>query len=710
MAKKNEYNASSIQSLDQHNHLLKRISLTFGRETGDEEIPFSSQKSVAIREIIDNAFDEVIGGYGNRVKVTYFEDGAFEVQDSGRGLPVDIGVDSTGQKCNGIYLCLGVIQSGGKFETDSKRFSSGLNGVGASSSNHLSKRTDVKVYRDGKLYELSFKDGTPGFFENADPDSKFTASTDLTELKTSKDKRTKEEKKLYPTGTSIKLWLRDSVFSSPYPVDTLDLTERLRGTSYLIPGAVVEVEDQVNKVVNEATGEESIRYDVFDMDGGLPSLVEANMSKPQLGKLFEFSTSSEYIEKGAAVLEEGKVVNKDITRLVEMDIAFAWDTGYDYNIESYVNTIRTRLGGVHEVAFERSLLRAFGERMQSISGLMKRADPKLEFDDFSEGLVAVVSIRVSEPQFTGQSKEELGSKELQRIMMRTLTEEMATFAQNAKNTDALKQVGAKIVQAARNRQLARDQQALNRKKNAIEASGDLPAKLTDCEIVGTEDSELYIVEGDSAKGSLKGPRLGRYQALLPIRGKIICASNNPLAKVLASQEVQNIIQALGAGSGNTFDIDKLRYGRVFIATDADADGGDIASLLTSLFWVLFRPIIEEGRLYKLVTPLYVIKKYPNTKKEELVYAHDESELEDIKDELEAAKIKYTLQRLKGLGQGGDKVMRDTAMDPLTRTVQRIVVKDKRESEKMLELLYGKNADSRKDWISSNPINEFENID
>lgn len=710
MAKKNEYNASSIQSLDQHNHLLKRISLTFGRETGDEEVPFSSQKSVAIREIIDNAFDEVIGGYGNRVKVTYFEDGAFEVQDSGRGLPVDIGVDSTGQKCNGIYLCLGVIQSGGKFETDSKRFSSGLNGVGASSTTHLSKRTDVKVYRDGKIYELSFQDGTPGFFENEDPESKFTASTDLTELKISKDKRTKEEKKLYPTGTAIKLWLRDSVFSSPYPVDTLDLTERLRGTSYLIPGAVVEVEDQVNKIVNETTGEESIRYDVFDMDGGLPSLVEANMKGNQIGKLFEFSTSSEYIEKGAAVLEKGSVVNKDITRLVEMDVAFAWDDGYDYEIESYVNTIRTRLGGVHEVAFERSLLRAFGDRLQTISGLMKKADPKLEFDDFNEGLVAVVSIRVSEPQFTGQSKEELGSKELQRIMMKSLTDEISKFAQNPKNTDDIKAVGVKIVQAARNRQFARDQQALNRKKNAIEGSGDLPAKLTDCEIIGTDDSELYIVEGDSAKSSLKGPRLGRYQALLPIRGKIICASNNQLAKVLASQEVQNIIQALGAGSGNTFDIDKLRYGRVFIGTDADADGGDIASLLTSLFMVLFRPLVEDGRLYKLMTPLYVVTTNPGTKKEQRLYASDESELSDIMDEVNLTKVKYKLERLKGLGQGGDKVMNETAMNPLTRTVQRVVIKDVREAEKMLELLYGKNADARKDWISSNPIDEFENID
>lgn len=710
MAKKTEYNASSIQSLSQHNHLLKRLSLTFGRETGAPDYPFSSQKSVAIREIIDNAVDEILGGYGDKIGVSYYKDGSFEVRDNGRGLPVDIGHDSTGKAASGIYLCLGVIQSGGKFTTDSKRYSSGLNGVGSSSTVHTSKRTDVTVYRDNKVYKLSFKDGTPGFFEKeGDPKSKFTELEDYTELKVEKDTRSAAEKKERKTGTTVRVWLQDSVYSSEYPVDTLDLTERLRGTAFLIPGVTITVHDEVNTITDEATGEVKARDDFFNFTGGIPDLVDANIKGNRIGEIFTFETETSFVEKGVPVLEGNKIVNKDVERIIPIEVSFGWDAGFEYNVESYVNTIRTRLGGVHETAFEKALVSAFGDRFKSMQGLMKKGDPDLKFDDFKEGLTAVVYVKIPEPQFTSQSKEELGGRAVQNAIQKKLIEVLGEFASKQKNTDKLRKVGEKIVQAARNRQYAHDQQALNRKKNAIESSGDMPEKLTDCEIIGTDDSELYIVEGDSAKSSLKGARYGKFQALLPIRGKIICATSNPMAKVLANEEVQGIIKALGAGSRDTFDLEKVRYGRVFIATDADPDGGNIAALLVSLFWELFRPYVLDGRLYKIVTPLYVITTGKG-KKAVRHYANDEQEKEDIIAELKATNTKYAISRLKGLGEGGRDVMNETAMNPLTRTVERVVVKDHSKSEAMLDLLFGADTQVRKDWIAANPINEFEIIE
>lgn len=718
--KKDSYNASDIQSLSQHNHLLKRLALTFGRETGDNENPFSSQKSVAIREIIDNAVDEVLGGYGDTIRVVYHEDDSFEIQDNGRGLPIDIGNDSTGKPASGIYLCLGVIQSGGKFGTESKKYTSGLNGVGSSSTVHTSMRTDVTVFRDKKVYKLSFKDGTPGFFEKEnDVNSKFTELDDYTYLKVEKDTRSKEEKEKFKTGTIVRTWLRDEVYASNYPVNTADLTERLRGTAFLIPGMDIEVEDHINLIEDSETGETKVRFDHFNFDGGIPDLVEANITGNKIGDIFYFKTETEFIEKNVPVLENTttkdgikshKIINKDIKRVVPIEVAFAWQNNYDYNIESYVNTIRTRLGGVHEVAFEKALVSAFGERFNSIQGLMKRTDPKLMIDDFKEGLVSVVYVKVPEPSFTSQSKDELVSPLVQKAIYNKLTEVLGVFAKSNKNTDLLKTVGEKVVIAARNRQSIQEAKALNRKKNAIEGSGALPPKLVDCEITGTEDSELYIVEGDSAKGSLKGPRLSRYQALIPIRGKIICASNNTMTKILANEEVQGLIRAIGAGSGDTFDISKMRYGRIFIGTDADADGGDISSLLVSLMWVLFKPLVLEGRLYKINTPLFVLRENPKSKKEVRHYAYTEEERDDIEDELKARKIKYTLQRLKGLGEGGFEVMRETAMDPLTRTVERVVVKDPARVEEQLNLLFGNDTQMRKDWLGANPLDEFSNVD
>lgn len=707
---KETYNASSIQALSDHTHLLKRISLTFGRETGNEDSPFSSQKTVSIREITDNAIDEVVGGYADKVRVHYYDDGSIEVQDNGRGLPVDVGHDSEGKQVSGIYLTLGVIQSGGKFSTDSKRFSTGLNGVGASSTVHLSARAQVIVYRQNKRFELQFQDGVPGFFDDIlDSTSKFTPLKDLTYLKVEKDTRDKDEKKAFKTGTTVRLWLNNNVFSSKYPINTLDITERLRGTAFLVPNLTIHILDDVNKIESPETGELISRDDTFHFEGGIPDLVKANMTGSLLGDVFHFDTETSYVEKNVPVLKNGKVINKDVERILPIHIAFAWQNTFDYNIESYVDTIRTRLGGVHETAFEKALTKSFGSRFNSIQGLTKASDPELKFDDFSEGLTAVVYVQVSEPQFTGQSKEELGGREVQRAMTKELIRVFDKFCSSAKNTDLLKTVGEKIVLAAKVRNEAHQKQELQRKKSAIENSGDLPTKLLDCDVTHDENSELYIVEGDSARGALKGARNSKFQALLPIRGKIISAEKSTPAKVLANVEVQEIIKCLGAGSGSTFDLNKVRYGRVFIATDADPDGGDITALITSIFWKLFKPFVQAGNLYKLITPLFIIKTKEG-KNSRVLYAEDDHEHEAIIAELDSQNIKHTDKRLKGLGENTPQSLSDTGMNPLKRTVRQIVVQDDTVANEMFKTVLGSDSEPRKKWIQDNPIDEFENIE
>lgn len=709
--KKDTYDISKIQDLDARQHLMKRMSLTFGRETGDDDNPFSSQKTVSIRELTDNAIDEVIGGYADHVRVHYYSDNSIEVQDNGRGLPVDIGKDSQGNDVSGLFLTLGKIQSGGKFSTDSKRFSTGQNGIGSSSTNALSKRFDITVYRNNKIYRLSFKEFVPGFFADDvnGPKAKFKPAKKLSDMIIEKDTRPADEKKKFKTGTVVRAWLDDSVFGSQYPINTLDITDRLRGTAFLIPEVTINVVDEVNLITDETTGVTSPRLDEFHFEGGLSELVENNVKSNQIGPVFVFDTEAKYIERNAAVLKDGVVTHEDINRIAPIHVAFTWQNSFDYTMESYVDTIRTRLGGVHEKAFENALLSAFGDRLNSIQGLMKRGDPELKIEDFTEGLVAVVYAQISEPQFTGQTKEELGGRAIQHALQNALTEEFAKFVQQPKNTDAMKAIGAKIITAAKTRATAQAQKDLKRKKAAIENSGDMPAKLLDCEITHNDNSELYIVEGDSALSSLKGARNSKYQALLPIRGKIISAAKATPAKVLANVEVQEIIKCLGAGSGSTFDLNKTRYGRVFIAADADPDGGDIAALITVLFWHLFRPMVEDGRLYRIQTPLFVITTKEG-KNSRTLYAENDREHDDIVAELNSKNIKFVSQRLKGLGEGGADVMSDTGMNPLTRTVKQIVVRDLAAAEEMMGITLGPDADKRKTWIQENPVDEMENLE
>ena len=707
MAKKQEYNASSIKALDQRTHLIKRMSLTFGAEGGTPENPFSTQKSVAIREITDNSVDEVIGGYAERIKVSFFKDGSVEVQDNGRGLPVDIGVNSNNEKVSGIILTLGTINSGGKFSNDSTRFSGGLNGLGAASTNFVAARTDITVYRNNKKYTLSFKEGKPGFFDKPDdPEAKFTELTDLTYVKEEKDTRPAKEKKAWKTGTVIKTWLDENVFTSKYPVNRLDITERLRGTTFLLPGLEIEIYNEVDLI--EVDGVEKPRVDKFKFEGGISELVKLNQNKDPLSEIIHLEARETYKEIVPVLQDNGQIKNEEVDRVVIAEVAMSWDVGYDYSMESYVNTIRTRLGGVHETAFERALTNAFTEKISSMRGMLPASmQLKPNFEDFSEGLTVVLSVKISEPQFTGQAKEELGGREAQRAIQKLLTDVFTKFANASKNDAQMRIIGKKISDATKAREAEKEARDIKRQKNKLESSTALPHKLVDCEITHTEDSELYIVEGDSARGALKAARYSSHQALLPIRGKIVNTNKQTLQKVLANQEVQDIIRSLDAGVGKDFDTDKLRYGRVFFGTDADVDGGAISVLLTMLFWDLFRPMIEEGRVYQLLTPLFLIT--PRKKGMGNLYALNDIEFEEITRKLDKDGIKYDVKRLKGLGEAGAKVLNETAMNPSTRTVKQITLTDIEKAQKMLDITLGSDVKPRKDWIERNPY-EGMNLD
>lgn len=709
MAKKNnEYNASSIKALDQRTHLLKRMSLTFGAEGGTPEEPFSTQKSVAIREITDNSIDEAIGGYADRIKVFFYKDGSVEVQDNGRGIPVDIGEDSAGVKASGIYLCLGVIQSGGKFETDSERFTGGLHGVGSASTIATSMRADVTVFRNNKEYSLSFKEGKPGFFDKPDdPKAKFTPIDDLTTVKSKKDTRSAAEKKLWKTGTIVKVWLDNDVFTSKYPINRLDITERLRGSVFLIPGLTIDIYNEIDTV--EVGGVEKPRVDSFCFENGLKELVTLNQNRDPLGELIHLEAREDYKEVVPVLQSDGKVVNQEVDRVVIVEVAMGWDVGYKYDMESYVNTIRTRLGGVHELAFERALVSSFNDKITTMRGMIP-ATMKLKpnFEDYSEGLTVVLAVKISEPQFTGQSKEELGGREAQRAIQKLLTEVFSKYVHAPKNFEQMKIIGKKISDATKAREAQKDARDVRRQKSRLESSGSLPSKLVDCEVTHTDDSELYIVEGDSALGALKAARYSSHQALLPIRGKIVNSNKQTIKKVLANKEVQDIIRCMDSGVGKDFDLDKLRYGRVFFATDADVDGGAISVLLTMLFWDLFRPMIEEGRIYQLLTPLYLVT--PRKKGSKNLYALNDIEFEEMTRKLDRQNVSYDVKRLKGLGEAGAKVLNETAMKPDTRTVKQITVPDIEKAQRMLDITLGKDVEPRKDWIERNPYDFSKNLD
>lgn len=699
-----DYNADSMMELDSRSHLIKRMGLTFGDEGIDPDYPYSQQKTVAVREIVDNSTDEIRAGYGNKVKLSIFDNGGIEVIDSGRGIPVDVN-HKTHE--SGIYMSLGKTLSGGKFTTDSNRFSSGLNGVGGASVALVSSAMFVKVYRSGKRYELHFHNGIPGFFDiDDDPESPFKSLKELGKttayLRVSKDERNAKDKKDYPTGTSIRFWLDDEAFTSSKPIDDRDLINRLKWTAFLVPELIAEVYDERYIVDGKPY------TDVFNYSDGLISMVNYLAPDDRLIPIQHISTEGFYNESAAVLTGKqsadggNEVVKQSVERRIPIELAWTYSNDpandRDYRMNSFVNTIHTKLNGVHVKAFEQALVKAFNANFKSSQGLKKNNEPP-KIDDFIEGMTVVLSIQQSEPSFSSQSKESLNGEDNQKAIRAALESAFTAWIGDRKNKDAFDKMARKVIMASQVRINAEAEKQLKRKSNKIESS-TMPAKLADCEFVGDDGSELFICEGDSAFGGLKQVRDARFQALIPVRGKGINAFKADTGKIMDNAEVQAIIKALGAGWGKNFDVDKMRYSRILVATDADYDGYHIQNLLLVLFWSMFKDVINEGRFYVTFPPLFEFDfKKPNMP---TVSAKDEADRDEIMKKLAADNIKenrdYSINRNKGLGENDPYTTWLTMMNPKTRMLKRVNVGDVHKAESALQLTLGKNIDDRKAWI------------
>lgn len=688
------YGADQMLSFEPLDHIRKRPGIYLGE--------YSKMQGVALREPIDNSIDEFRAGYGKTIRVTVFEDGSASVEDEGRGVPVDV---NTVTNENGIYMAFGKVGSGGKFGAADSVYANasalGLNGVGTTATNATSLRFDVIVYRDGKEYRLSFKGGVPGHFDKDNgPDDKFTPNNDIVSRK---DPRTVAEKKVRATGTTIKFWPDPSVFGTQSVYHINGLRESLRSTAFLVPGIKIIVDDRLGEPArSEEYGEEgqeavAPQYDEYEFDGGIAEMLDLIAPDTAINDTISLNTSGKFTERVPVPQKSGPPIEQDVERTVDVEVALRWGNGYDYTIRSFVNTIRTTKHGTHVRGLELAMNKLLIDSVKGVRGLIKPKEEPPKPEDVNTGLSAIISISQMEPSLVGQDKQQLGDVNTQKIVQQKVLESLADWMNNKKNATALKVIQNKIAESSRIRQASRKAKEVEKRKSALR-SASMPSKLVDCSEIGTEHTELLITEGDSALGTLKMARDSRYQALLPIRGKILNAQKASALEILNNKETSEILQVIGAGSGRTFDLTQMRVARVIIAADADIDGAHIATLLVTMFAKLARPLVEAGRLFVAVPPLYAITtkgKNPQT-----FYFENDQKKDKKVAELEAKNIPYEkpISRLKGLGEMDAEEFWDTTLNPETRTLRRIDFNDVHAAELMIELAMGKKVEPRKEWI------------
>ncbi|MGW4940344.1 DNA gyrase/topoisomerase IV subunit B [Actinoplanes sp. NPDC004185] len=626
-------------------------------------------------EILDNATDEGVGGHAEHVEVTLHADGSVQVDDDGRGIPTDINAKSG---LNGVELVLTRLHAGGKFGGSGYKTSGGLHGVGASAVNALSLRFDVTVRRDGKVHELSFQRGVPGVFAGPGPDAPFQSQSGLRVVR--KMKRGER------TGTSIRYWYDARYFETGARLDVDVVRAKLRNTAFLVPG--------VAYVLRDRTGEEPTE-EKFHYPHGLTDMVEFLTpagDKPVSGILMVAGEGT-YKENAA---DANGVMQSNVERKAQVEVAFRWGTGYDRTVECFTNTIRNVHGGTHRKGFERALVRALSDAIRNARGLLKPKEDVPVLDDLLEGMTAVIHVRVPEPQFTSQTKDELSTAGITRVLQTLVEQHLKAWIDDRRTKSEARTVLQKVVDAARVRLTQKQQKDAARRKTALEGAS-MPPKLVDCRSTGIGRSELYIVEGDSALGTARMARSSEYQALLPIRGKILNVQKASLQQVLDNVECSAIVQVLGAGSGRTFDMSTMRYGRVMIMADADVDGSHIRTLLITLFAKYMRPVIEEGRLFAAMPPLHKITT--KGRNAETIFTYTQQEMEAALTRLErAGKSVAPVSRFKGLGEMDADELWDTTMNPATRTVRRITLTDAERAEATLELLMGERVEPRKNWL------------
>ena len=585
-----------------------------------------------VYEVVDNSIDEALAGYCDHIDVTIHKDNSITVVDNGRGIPVDM--HESGKPA--VEVVLTVLHAGGKFGGDGYKVSGGLHGVGVSVVNALSTSMEVQVKRDGKIYEIAFERGV--------------TTKPLTVVGTTTE-----------TGTRVHFVPDPEIFSvTTYSYETL--RHRLRELSFLNHGITIGLHDE--RV-------EPVRSEQFHFDGGISSFVE-------------------HLNRKKEVLNPEPIYFNGVKDDTVVEIAMQYNDSYQENIYSFVNNINTEEGGTHLAGFKLALTRAANDFARK-QGILKDKDSNLSGDDVREGLTCVISLKIREPQFEGQTKTKLGNSEVRGIVDSIVTEGLSEYFDE--NPAITKRIIDKAIMAARAREAARKARELTRRKNALEVSS-LPGKLADCSVKDPEQAEIYLVEGDSAGGSAKQGRDRRFQAILPLRGKILNVEKARLDKIFANAEIRTMITAFGTGISEDFDLSKRRYGKIIIMTDADVDGAHIRTLLLTFLYRYMKPLIEHGHVYIAQPPLYQIRK---GKKHWYTYSDDE--LSKKLDEV--GRDGVTVQRYKGLGEMNPEQLGETTMDPEGRTMLRVEMEDAEEADELFTILMGDKVEPRRQFIEEN---------
>ena len=639
-------------------------------------------------EVIDNSVDEALSGHGTQISVVLHRDESVTVADHARGIPVDI-EPKTG--LSGVEVVFTKLHAGGKFGSGSYAASGGLHGVGASVVNALSERLDVEVDRDGKTWAMSFHRGEPGIFDDRGgeptPDAPFTPFVSNSEL------RAVGKVAKNVTGTRIRYWADRQIFTKGASFQTDELLDRVRQTAFLVPDLRLDITDE--------RPEEPTR-ESFHFEGGIGEFVEHLATDAPLTDIWRITGSGTFTETVPVLQDNGHMIPTELTRDCDVDVALRWGTGYDTVFKSFVNIIATPKGGTHQAGFEQGMLKFLRAEAEKNARRLKLGNDKLEKDDILAGLTAVLTVRVPEPQFEGQTKEILGTPAVRNIVSQVISKAMAEKFASPKRDDKAQSalVLDKIVSEMKSRISARAHKETQRRKNALESSS-LPAKLVDCRSNDVANSELFIVEGDSALGTAKLGRDSEYQALLPIRGKILNVQKASVSDMLSNAECASIIQVIGAGSGRSFDIESARYGKVIIMADADVDGAHIRTLLLTLFFRYMPEMIRDGRVYAAVPPLHrVVVINHGSKANETIYTYSEAELAGVLAGLKKSGKKYQdpIQRYKGLGEMDADQLASTTMDRRHRTLRRVNEGDAEMAAKVFELLMGNDVAPRKEFI------------
>ncbi len=635
MLRENHYDESQIQVLEGLEAVRRRPGMYIGStdERGLHHLVY---------EIVDNAIDEALAGFCDHIEVTLQKDGSVTVQDNGRGFPVGIH-PKMGRPA--VEVCLTVLHAGGKFGGEGYKVSGGLHGVGASVVNALSSHLQVNVHQDGKIYQQEYERGKILY------DLKVVGETDR-------------------TGTTITFWPDVKTGETPEPgifetghFDFDTLKTRFREMAFLNAGIRITLRDERAEPVNEK---------VFHYEGGIVSFVE-------------------YLNRHKTPLFAPPVYISGVKNGSTVEVALQWNDSFNESVFSFANNIHTPEGGTHLAGFRNALTRVINDYGRK-TNMIKASDANLTGDDVREGLTAIVSVKLMEPQFEGQTKTKLGNSEIRPLVDAMVSDKLSTFLEE--NPAAARAVMDKCLSAARAREAARKARDLTRRKTALE-SASLPGKLADCSERDPAKCEIFIVEGDSAGGSAKQGRDRHFQAILPLRGKILNVEKTRMDRALSNAEIKAMITAFGAGFGNDFDPAKLRYHRIVCMTDADVDGNHIRILLLTFFYRFMPKLIEEGYVYAAQPPLY---KVTRGKTEQYVYTDDQ--LQKLLDEM-GRDAKPEIQRYKGLGEMSYQQLWDTTMNPETRSMYRIEMKDAIAADELFTLLMGDQVEPRKEFIEQN---------